>query len=217
MHSKPSLEAGRKVGRKECDWVELRIDNFFPNIAELLRVGVKMRLPAIVTVRHPAEGGAAKGITARERRGLYEQFLGCAGLVDVELRSAREMRGVIAEARERGVGVMLSHHDFRKTPGVNRLRELAARAREAGADVFKVATYTGTEREVARLIEFLADEKGGGPLAVMGMGPYGKVSRLVLARAGSCLNYGYLAAPNASGQWPAAVLKARIAELEEPR
>jgi len=63
------------------------------------------------------------------------------------------------------------------------------------------------------LIEFLANEKGALPLSVMGMGTYGKVSRLVLAQAGSCLNYGYLGAANASGQWPVAALKARIAEL----
>jgi 3-dehydroquinate dehydratase len=49
----------------------------------------------------------------------------------------------------------------------------------------------------------------------MGMGAYGKVSRLVLAQAGSCLNYGYLGTANASGQWPVSVLKARIAELGE--
>jgi 3-dehydroquinate dehydratase I len=50
---------------------------------------------------------------------------------------------------------------------------------------------------------------------VMGMGKYGKISRLVLAQAGSCLNYGYVGTPNASGQWPVAALKARIAELTE--
>jgi len=47
------------------------------------------------------------------------------------------------------------------------------------------------------------------------MGIFGKISRLVLAQAGSCLNYGYLGTPNASGQWPVALLKARIAELQD--
>jgi len=134
-------------------------------------------------------------------------------LVDIELRQAAAMRDVIGEARERGAEVILSYHDFQRTPRPEKLRELARRARDAGADVFKVATMTEKPRDLATLIEFLANEKGALPLSVMGMGTYGKVSRLVLAQAGSCLNYGYLGAANASGQWPVAALKARIAEL----
>ncbi len=123
------------------------------------------------------------------------------------------MKEVIRQARRRGAGVILSHHDFKRTPRPEKLRDLARRARDAGADMFKVATMTEKPRDLATLIEFLANEKKVLPLAVMGMGTYGKVSRLVLAQAGSCLNYGYLGTPNASGQWPVAVLKARIAEL----
>ena len=47
----------------------------------------------------------------------------------------------------------------------------------------------------------------------MGMGRLGKISRLLLAQAGSVLNYGYLDQPNASGQWEATLLKKRLAEL----
>jgi 3-dehydroquinate dehydratase-1 len=52
----------------------------------------------------------------------------------------------------------------------------------------------------------------------MGMGRFGKVSRLLLAQAGSVLNYGYLDRPNASGQWEATILKQRLKELatDEP-
>ncbi len=51
------------------------------------------------------------------------------------------------------------------------------------------------------------------PLSVMGMGRFGKISRLLLAQAGSVLNYGYLDRPNASGQWearPAQITPRRI-------
>jgi 3-dehydroquinate dehydratase-1 len=51
------------------------------------------------------------------------------------------------------------------------------------------------------------------PVSAMGMGPVGKLSRLVLARAGSILNYGYLQTPNAPGQWPATELKRLIGEV----
>ncbi len=47
----------------------------------------------------------------------------------------------------------------------------------------------------------------------MGMGPLGKLSRLVLAKAGSCLNYGYLRVANAPGQWEAAELGALLGRI----
>jgi 3-dehydroquinate dehydratase-1 len=213
VHSAESLAAARKIRRQDCDWLELRVDNFFPNFDELRRFAPKLPVPKIVTVRHPGEGGMAKGMTVPQRRALYRDFLDVAGLVDIELRQAAAMRDVIGEARERGAEVILSYHDFQRTPPPEKLRDLAHRARDAGADVFKVATMTEKPRDLATLIEFLANEKEVLPLSVMGMGTYGKVSRLVLAQAGSCLNYGYLGVANASGQWPVAALKARIAEL----
>lgn len=214
VHSAASLDAALRIRRNECDWLELRVDHFLPDLHELRRVAPKLPVPLIITLRHPSEGGAM-GITPRERRELYLDFLNVAAAVDIELRQARSMNPVIAGAKAAGIGLILSHHDFQRTPGAAKLRGLARRARDAGADIFKVAATVREPRELARLIEFLADEKERLPLAVMGMGRYGKISRLVLAETGSCLNYGYLAKPNASGQWPVAILKERIAELRD--
>lgn len=216
VHCEVSLAAALKFRKEECDWVELRVDNFFTDpqaLRQLRLLAARMHVPRIVTVRHASEGGAAKGMTAGVRRALYGDFMEVAGLVDIELRQAAAMTGVIAQARDAGVGVILSHHDFKRTPDPAKMAELARRARDAGADIFKIAALTREAQDLARLIDFLANEKNRLPLAVMGMGRYGKISRLVLAEAGSCLNYGYLGRPNASGQWPVKVLKERLAEL----
>ena len=78
----------------------------------------------------------------------------------------------------------------------------------------KVAARTNSLKDLATLIGLL--EKQGNPqLSVMGMGPYGKISRLLFARAGSVLNYGYLEQPQVPGQWEATVLKQRLSEVEE--
>ena len=128
-----------------------------------------------------------------------------------------QLASVIRDARDRGVGVILSHHDFRATPSLARLMELARRARQAGCTVFKVATVAQTPRDLTVLLRFLTETKGFAAgtigLAVMGMGPLGKISRLTLGRAGSVLNYGYLDKLQVPGQWPAGVLKERLAEL----
>jgi 3-dehydroquinate dehydratase-1 len=214
VHSTPCLKAAMKVRREECDWIELRADNFFPNLDPLRKWAGMLPAPRILTVRHASEGGEA--MTARERRTVYGELMETARLVDIELRWAGAMAEVIRQAGSAGVGLILSHHDFQKTPSRGNLRELARRARDAGADVFKVATMTQTARDLATLIEFLEDEKGKMPLAAMGMGLFGKISRLALAQAGSCLNYGYLGRPNASGQWPAKALKRWIADVTTP-
>ena len=92
------------------------------------------------------------------------------------------------------------------------MRERRRRAFAEGADVFKLACLADDAASVARLLDFASEYKAG-PVAVMGMGKFGQVSRLVLACAGSILNYGYLDRPNAPGQWEARELKELLRRL----
>lgn len=211
VHSGRSLAVARKATLADCDLLELRLDCLSPR--PRFGPAIEFPLPCLITARHPAEGGA-NALDARARHELYLEWIGRAALADLELRSARALQPVIGEAKRTGVHVILSYHNFQRTPPKSKLKELSRKARDAGADVFKVATLANSARDLAILIDFLSAEKSAMPLAVMGMGQFGKISRLVLAQAGSCLNYGYLGSPNASGQWPARLLKARLRELE---
>ena len=89
------------------------------------------------------------------------------------------------------------------------------RARAAGADICKLAARADTPAALAQLLAVFS-RRPALPLSVMGMGTFGKISRLLLAQAGSVLNYGYLDQPNASGQWEAVLLQKRLAELTDP-
>lgn len=216
VHSRAALAAALKLRRGVVDLLELRVDAF-AQAGECDRLEAslsRLRAPLLLTVRHPLEGGAGR-LSAAQRRALYLRFLPHASLVDVELRSAKALGGVTAKAGALGVPVVLSFHDFRKTPSLAKLRELRAAAQQAGADVFKAAVTVNSPRDVAVLLDFLVSSPSAGPrLAVMGMGAFGKVSRLVLARSGSVLNYGFLDRAQVPGQWPAKLLKERLAELE---
>lgn len=215
VHSARSLSVARKATQSDCDLLELRLDHLFLSAPAFFRALSPLPLPCIVTVRHTAEGGAG-ALSLSRRRDLYLEFMGRAAFVDLELRSAQALMPVIAEAKRVSAKVILSYHHFTRTPPESKLRELSGRARDLGADIFKVATVTNTPRDLAVLMNFLTAEKSALPLSVMGMGAFGKISRLVLASAGSRLNYGYLGTPNASGQWPARLLKARLRELGDP-
>ncbi|SRR5579862_2968116 len=211
VHTPAGLREALRLRRGAVDFLEIRADAFAGQEARLLAKLPALAAPLIVTARHPLEGGGG-ALSAARRVGLQETFLPHAALIDVELRSLGPMQGVIRQARAAGVGVILSHHDFKKTPSAAVLRKLALRAAEAGADVFKVAAFTGAVRDLRVLLDFLDGEKRV-PLSVMGMGPFGKISRLLFARAGSVLNYGFLDQSQVAGQWPAGLLKERIAEI----
>ena len=214
--SAETLAAARALGSPggAPDLLELRVDHFAARPGRLNALAAASPRPLVLTVRHPAEGGAAPGLDTAARRRLYARFLPWAALVDVEVRSLRALAGVVREARSGGCGVVASFHDFRGLPTATRLREVAARANDAGADVCKVAATLRTPGDLARLLDFLGTERRL-PLAVMGMGPAGRMSRPVLGAAGSVLNYGFLGRrAQVPGQWPATVLRERIDELK---
>ncbi len=219
----PSLEAALRLQEGDVDFLELRVDGFAGSEESLARLEAsapQLPFPLIVTARHPEEGGAG-ALSPERRRALLYRFNLYATLVDLELRSAIDFSEVRQEAAKLKAGVILSHHDFTETPPLERLQALALHAEELGCSVFKAATVVKTAQSLSVLLQFLAWaaarrdslQKGSPAFAVMGMGTFGKVSRLVLGRAGSALNYGYLDAPQVPGQWPAALLKTRLAEL----
>jgi len=205
------LRRAEKILPGEVDFLEIRVDNFAFEPAPVLKILPRLRVPLIVTVRHPAEGGA-NGLTLTRRRELFAQFLPFAALIDVELRSWEKLAKTVAAAREAGAQIIASSHYFHSLPTAGRLLTLIRRAHAAGADICKIAALADTPGAVARLLGVL-EKKQPVPISVMGMGKFGKISRLLFAQAGSVLNYGYLDRPNASGQWEATILKKRLAEL----
>lgn len=167
-----------------------------------------LAVPAILTVRRFDEGGSLQ-ISDAERLDLYLELLPAAAAVDIEGRSLRAFGELIEAAHRAKKTVIVSFHDFEITPPLPRLRAWAAKAREGGADVVKIAAKTEKPADVARLLT-LQDETRT-PLAVMGMGTLGRASRLLFARAGSVLNYGWLAEPQVPGQWSAPDLRDLLA------
>jgi 3-dehydroquinate dehydratase-1 len=203
VDSPAALRAAVRLRQGEVDFLEWRADFLGTGI-------VKSKIPWIVTARHPAEGGQ-NAMSATARRQALLELLPAAALVDVEIRSLGGMTKVLSEARKAGVGVIASFHDFQKTPSTARLQALVKQATDAGSDVLKIATHTNTPGDVARLLDLL--ETAPRPLAVMGMGPLGMASRVMLAAAGSVLNYGWLHQPNVTGQWSAKDLRGILKKI----
>jgi 3-dehydroquinate dehydratase-1 len=186
--------------RRPPDLFELRLDRLPADVVDRLENMLpKLGAPLIITARHPQEGGAGK-LSLRKRRALLTRFLTRADCVDVELRSARAMRSLLALARKKKVCRIISFHSLESTPSA---RLLSAKAREAkahGADIFKVATHTDKPVELGRLLDFITSSPVNLRLAVMGIGQLGAISRVLLACAGSVLIYASVCTTVTEGQ-----------------
>jgi 3-dehydroquinate dehydratase-1 len=183
------------------DLFELRLDRFPAAVVDgLEKMLPKLGAPLIITARHPQEGGAGK-LSMRKRRALLTRFLTRADYIDVELRSARAMRSLLALAGKKKVCRIISFHSFKSTPSTRLLWTKARNAKVHRADIFKVATRTDKPAELGRLLDFITSSRVDLPVAVMGVGQLGAISRVLLARAGSVLTYASLgAASDIEGQ-----------------
>jgi len=174
--------------RRLPDLFELRLDHLADMADDMEKMLSRLRTPLIITARDPHEGGANK-LRLRQRRDLLLRFLNHADYIDVELRSARALQSLLANAKTKRVGRIISFHNFGSTPSARILTAKARQARVHGAAIFKVATRTDTPMELGRLLEFMTSSRLNLSLAVMGIGKLGSISRVLLARAGSVLIY----------------------------
>ena len=181
------------------DLFELRLDHLRGMIDQLERKMSILSSPVIITARDPREGGA-NNLSQKERHDLLLRFLPRAKYVDVELRSARAFKSLLAHARKQNVRRILSLHDFKSTPSARILRAKASLAKMHGADIFKIATRTDTPAQLTRLIDFVTDKGVDFPVSAMGIGKLGALSRVILAQLGSVLIYTSMGRPNVEGQ-----------------
>ena len=188
--SRADLERAVRM-RRPPDLFELRLDRLAGMADEVEKVLPRLRTPLIITARHPDEGGSGR-LSLGQRRALLSRFLTHADYLDIELRSARALRALLAIAKAKNVRQIISFHDFKSTPTARILTAKARDARSHGADIFKVATRTDTPLELGRLVEFMTSSRLDLAVAVMGIGKLGAISRVLLARAGSVLIYASL-------------------------
>ena len=193
-------DLGLAVGMRMLpDLFEIRLDHLCRHVDELENRLSILRAPLIITARHPREGGA-NHLSSQQRLELLSRFLPAAKYIDVELRSVSSFRSLLDLARRKNLRRIISLHDFHSTPMARSLRARARAAKSCGADIFKVATRTDTPGQLARLFDFVANKDVDVAVSAMGIGKLGAISRFVLARCGSALNYVSLGPSKIEGQ-----------------
>lgn len=167
--------------------VEARLDYLQPPIDAEPLVGALQDYAErlIITLRPLDQGGFYAG-TDEERTQILRRLSQIKpAYMDLEL--GRNWGGLVEELRGRGVRVIVSWHDFQKTPEYNELVKITLSCLEVG-DVAKVVTYANSLDDGLRVLS-LYSRFPANRLVAFCMGGLGRVTRLLSAAAGAPVAY----------------------------
>lgn len=210
------------VTAKQPDLLEWRVD-FFERLGdreEVLAAAADLRsraggIPILFTRRSRREGGEEIALDEAQVLEVYQAVCesGNVDLVDFEMdNEPAHVEQVRDLARRCGLPLVLSFHDFQRTPDEGTLAARFAQAQRLGADVAKIAVMPAAMEDVHRLLgaTLQASRTLGIPVIAMAMGPLGAVSRLCGGVFGSALTFAVGASSSAPGQMPIADVRAGL-------
>jgi 3-dehydroquinate dehydratase-1 len=215
------------AGMDQVDAVEFRLDHLGTRdpatIAAMIRPvadAIKGK-PLVVTFRTKDEGGE-KAIAPADYAALYDAVVssGAGDIIDIQaaLLDSPVVAAMKARAQKAGRRVILSHHDFKKTPPTATMIALLRRQQDLGADLCKIAVMPQQPDDVLRLLEAtwtMRRDHADRPLITMSMGGIGTVSRLAGETFGSALSFGTAGNSSAPGQVDVIDLRATIDSLHQ--
>nr|WP_281419467.1 type I 3-dehydroquinate dehydratase [Bacillus alkalicola] len=194
------------------DMVEWRVDFFGESIdlEHIITMLKKIRRiledrPILFTFRTKKEGGE-KEISSSQYFFMYQEVVKSrlVEFIDLELfQNGEGMKETIDLAHQYGVLVVLSNHDFEKTPSKEEIISRLRQAQELGGDIPKVAVMPNDPSDVLRLLDATYEMKrdyADRPIITMSMGGEGTVSRLAGEIFGSAITFGAASKTSAPGQ-----------------
>ena len=217
------LGEARNVPAIAPDAIELRIDawDFVEDVPKAVSTIERVRktvgdIPVILTCRGHWEGGFQK-VSDESKFAVYGRAVsaGLVDFIDVELvygdRKIHEIRDSLNGS---ATSLIVSSHDFGKTPAKEVLFSTLAAQIRAGADVAKLAAMPRSEEDVLNLLSAtlsIRREYPDVPLITMSMGELGAVSRITGGLFGSDLTFAVGSNASAPGQIPVSDLRRCLA------
>ena len=193
------------VAEWRADWFDDVFD--LDRVEDILRElrNVLENIPILFTFRTADEGGAKEiESSAYAKLNKTVSATGYADLVDVELFSGdMVVKDIVDEAHSHGVKVVLSNHDFDKTPQKEEIVRRLCYMQELEADILKIAVMPKSPRDVLTLLaatEEMYRLHADRPLITMSMGGQGVLSRLGGEIFGSAVTFGSAGKVSAPGQ-----------------
>ena len=213
------LEEASFLKSVDLDIVEWRVD-FFENVEDLEKVKEALNAirsilndtPFVFTFRSAKEGGE-KEVSTEYYFELNKVMAesGQIDIVDVELfNDDEEIKMLISAAHRNNVCVIISNHDFDKTPEKEEIVSRLRKAQELGGDLPKIAVMPRNTADVLTLLDAtntMNEQYADRPIITMSMAGMGVISRLAGEIFGSALTFGAAKKASAPGQVPVTELR----------
>lgn len=206
------LEMTKEIVNLDVDIVEWRVDFFekSDDLEEIRNVLIKIReilldIPIIFTFRTSNEGGN-KFIDAKDYISM-NKFIAKSNLVDlidIELFTENiDIREVVDFIHKSDTKVILSNHDFYKTPPKEEIIKRLISMQNLDADILKIAVMPNCKLDVLELLQattIMNEKYAEKPLITMSMSADGIASRICGEIFGSCLTFAAMKNISAPGQ-----------------
>ncbi|WHY01163.1 type I 3-dehydroquinate dehydratase [Neobacillus sp. DY30] len=213
------LEEASFLKTVDLDVVEWRVD-FFEDVEDPEKVkealnairSVLPNIPLIFTFRSAKEGGE-KEVSAAYYFELNKAMAesGQVDIIDVELfNNEDEIIKLVSAAHSCNVYVIISNHDFDKTPAKDEIVSRLRKAQELGGDLPKIAVMPRSTADVLTLLDAtntMHEQYADRPIITMSMAGKGVISRLAGEIFGSTLTFGAAKKASAPGQVPVTELR----------
>lgn len=194
------------------DLVEWRVD-FYENVEDIYKVketikeirSVLFNTPILFTFRSLKEGGE-KEISIDYYKMLNKEVASTklVDLIDVELFTGDDVvKDIVNCAHNSGIKVIMSNHDFFKTPSKEEIVSRLRKMQELEADLPKIAVMPESKGDVLVLLTAtneMVEKYAEGPIITMSMAGDGVISRLSGEVFGSSLTFGAAKKASAPGQ-----------------
>jgi len=195
----------------DSDYAELRLDFLKPNQIPFCLILSKKHLKrCICTVRPTTEGGKFQG-TEKERISIlkliseFEPYL-----LDVEYSTLKKNQGLQKYFKSTRTNILVSWHDFIKTPNEQTLRVMLRKMSKFSNNV-KIVTTAKTIGDTIRVLGLYKNHAKKINLISFAMGDYGRISRILSTKLGSPYTYVSLGKPVAPGQFSLKEMKSILA------
>lgn len=187
--SGPSIESNLKEfndNRSYIDICELRLDLLSPQEQKKAYTFAPLvDLPVILTMRRVSDGGKCT-MSERNRRALIIETLKAGSFSYVDIEDDVKKNDIELCAREKGVKIIRSYHNYEKVPEDIFSRILALSKR---GDIAKVALTPNSVQDVITLFRINEELKDIDKI-VIGMGDWGVSTRILYKKMGSLLTFG---------------------------
>ncbi|EDM4013520.1 type I 3-dehydroquinate dehydratase, partial [Salmonella enterica subsp. enterica serovar Infantis] len=176
--------------------------------------------PLLFTFRSAKEGGE-QALTTEQYIALNRAAVdsGLVDMIDLELFTGDdEVKATVGYAHQHNVAVIMSNHDFHKTPAAEEIVQRLRKMQELGADIPKIAVMPQTKADVLTLLTAtveMQERYADRPIITMSMSKTGVISRLAGEVFGSAATFGAVKKASAPGQISVADLRTVLTILHQ--